>query len=524
MSRRPQYLAWRLVVLLLVAWLPAATQLAGLNAAAQSVRSPQRDFREVLAEAGFDHESFRAFEAWNGEITSDDGAILARLLFRLQQYEAASSSSIAARQSDQTPTANGLAEALKPGDLVQLAGAAVAAEAIELPSTAAVPLERTTLHRCEVKLPDGSIATVLTLDAPVAWKSRKPLDEPTSLQAVLLGSAAGSGERRPLLLATRMSWRPSTNASPGVLWLAKRGFDASLLDDVRHNQAFATTGAGYEAEAFYDCLQLVADSQPQELARLAYAGLPSVAENAQQLIESSEQAIRRLEDQCREASPAERSKLKAAIKRHREKKQVAEWIVARASGGLSSVWRAYLEPKQSAGDAFVIEGVARRAVRIVVEDDAWDRPQFWPLADNAARAPLREYYELDVFSSDPQHPPAICCVARLPAGFPVGEVIREPVRVAGIFFKNWAYARRMVETSTSKNQQARIAPPLFLAAEPQWIRTAPNGAEHRWEIWAGGVFLVLFAGGWAVLARISRRDRLARLERARYDLPFIGEP
>ena len=53
---------------------------------------------------------------------------------------------------------------------------------------------------------------------------------------------------------------------------------------------------------------------------------------------------------------------------------MAAYVQKRAAIGLSSVGPMFNEPADSVGKFFVIEGIARRAVRIVV-DDARHRPR-----------------------------------------------------------------------------------------------------------------------------------------------------
>jgi hypothetical protein len=172
------------------------------------------------------------------------------------------------------------------------------------------------------------------------------------------------------------------------------------------------------------------------------------------------------------------------------------------------------EPVESVGQFFVIEGIARRAVRIVVGDG-----ESSSLASAKGPAPLTHYYELDVFPTDAQNNPVICCVARLPEGFPTGDLIREPVRVSGIFFKKWAYARRPDHGVADATVPTRVAPPLMLAAEPEWLpATMPVRSDRG--LWAGIGILAASVAVALLLFRTARRDRLARRQLARYDGPL----
>jgi hypothetical protein len=205
----------------------------------------------------------------------------------------------------------------------------------------------------------------------------------------------------------------------------------------------------------------------------------------------------------------------------RRQTAIADRVAQRAEQGLSSVWPMFLAPEESMGELFLIEGTARRAVRIVVDDaSAADAVRRLARREHAA-TPLREYYEVDVFTTDSQNQPVICCAARLPAGFPEGDVIREPIRMAGVFFKRWAYARRpAADPAAAEKLPERLAAPLMLAAELQWLRPVETSAPVDRGLGAGIALAAALAVVWAFLARVARRDRLARQRRARYDAPL----
>lgn len=189
----------------------------------------------------------------------------------------------------------------------------------------------------------------------------------------------------------------------------------------------------------------------------------------------------------------------------RREQTIATKVAERAKHGLSSAWPMFLAAEESVGEFFLIEGTARRAVRIVLDE---------PVSS------LTHYYELDVFPPDSQNQPVICCVARLPRGFPQGDVIRQPVRVAGIFFKRWSYLRRPEADPTPESRlPARLASPLLLASEPECLPRPRLTRGSRAGLWAGIALLLVVGVIGITLAQIARRDRLARTQRARYDAP-----
>jgi hypothetical protein len=479
------------------------------TAVAQTVAADEApaDFRSLLLDAGFSPEELAAFADWNGELTDVQADVVSRLLFRL------------GAAGDELPASDRLD--VEPGQLVIVEGRAVSATPVKLPGAAREILEQKQLTVCTVKRTDDSTVVVQSLQIPAAWSRRPagtPLDEPVKLRGVALGTAKLSDTSPPLVLALRHQWFPDANVSAGVAWLVQHGFDAALLDEVRHGQPFARTSESLEAKAFYAALATIATSKPAELVRLVRDQLPAAAASAKTAAADAAERRRELTVELETASAATKKKLQAELTEVRRRQALAAQVAERAKRGLSSVWPMFLEPERNAGDAFLIEGTARRAVPIVVEN---------PSADGATSPGLREYYELDIFTTDSQNQPVVCCVARLPVGFPTGELIREPVRVAGIFFKKWSYARRSDDEETDGDSlPARLAPPLLLAAEPEWLQAAaPAGPSHR-GLWGGAAFAGVVAFLWIVLARVSRRDRLARAQRARYDasLENLAEP
>lgn len=498
----------------------------GSTAVAQIVATEEApaDFRSLLLEAGFSTEELTALADWNGKLSDVQAEVTAQLLFRLRAA------------GEELPASDRLD--VEPGQLVSVEGRAVSAAPLELPGAAREILEQKHLTACTVKLADDSTVVVLTLQVPRAWSRRPPgtpLDEPVKLRGVSLGTAKLSDKSQPLVLAERIEWFPNANVSAGVAWLVQHGFDAALLDEVRHGLPFVRASESLEAKAFYEILTIISRSEPADLAQQVRKLLPAATEMAKVIAAEAAATRRELADQWKTASTAKRELLRSEITDALRRQATADHVVKRANSGLSSVWPIIVNPERSTGDLFLIEGTARRAVRIVVDESPGAAKG---AADGDRRSVsesqgLREYYEVDVFTTDFQGQPAytnqpiVCCVARLPDGFPTGEVIREPVRVAGIFFKKWSYARRSDdEASDNDSLPARLAPPLMLAAEPEWLQAAaPAGPSYR-GLWGGAAFAGVVASLWIVLVRVSRRDRLARAQRARYDasLENLAEP
>jgi hypothetical protein len=259
--------------------------------------------------------------------------------------------------------------------------------------------------------------------------------------------------------------------------LAAQGVDVALLDDVGQGRAFNRSQETRESQAFYECLAAMGRGSLADLIRLARQEV---------------------------ADAAARWRSEASEATDENQRRVAAALADASRSGLSPVWPMFRRAEDAAGRFVLLEGTARRAVRIVVDGD--DAP-----------TGLREYYELDLFTADSDHLPVIICAARLPTGFPTGDQIREPVRVAGVFFKRWAYARRHSTLPDHERLPERLAVPLVIASEPQWLLASRAAAPQIGDVWVGLAFAAALAVVWLAVARAIRADRLARTRRSGYD-------
>lgn len=177
------------------------------------------------------------------------------------------------------------------------------------------------------------------------------------------------------------------------------------------------------------------------------------------------------------------------------------------------------------GDPVVIDGVARRATRIVIDD-----------ADRRRQVGADQYWELEVFADTPpisidghvqDRYPVVCCVRDLPDGMPRGEAISERVRVPGFAFKRYRYPLPEVVVD-GKEEQPRgthRSAPLIVAPRAEWIAPpSSRGLSDRlfWVFFGilGSLAALFAASGWSS-ARAARRAERARREALpeRIDLP-----
>jgi hypothetical protein len=161
-------------------------------------------------------------------------------------------------------------------------------------------------------------------------------------------------------------------------------------------------------------------------------------------------------------------------------------------GRNASVVPLFNKPNEQRGKLVELTGTARQAVLRRVED-----------RDIVARFGIDHYYEVEVFTEDSQGNPLAFCVRDLPKGFPQGDKITEPVRIAGFFFKRWGY--RTAALDGTPGAATKHLAPLLIGREPVWLE--PPQVDQRF---ANGVFLILFVGLtvvlWLVVSRLSRSD------------------
>ncbi len=143
------------------------------------------------------------------------------------------------------------------------------------------------------------------------------------------------------------------------------------------------------------------------------------------------------------------------------------------------------QPETQQGRLISLEGRARRALRLPVED-----------RDIVERFGIREYYELEVFTDDSQGNPLVCCVRELPPDMPIGSGIDEHVRVAGFFYKVWAYRRDATDDDDSTRGTVRQLAPLLVGRSATRIAPAPPERNVAAGAIAAVLFVMAMAGIW----------------------------
>ena len=387
------------------------------------------------------------------------------------------------------------------GEVFEIEGWIDAIETIVLPEKWAPQLSQPSIFRCRFRFlvnseSNPAVTTILTTRIPQRWLSRENLEEHVRLRGALVKLSEHGGVWQSLLLTNHVAWFPLANAPTGQLLLARYGMDVALLDEVVHEQPFVKPEISREGEAFYAALTALEAMDQGELANLTHENVNRAAMSWSELQPKLRREHQSLQQQLTAAADeATRNDLQLKIKQAKNRRGLAASVVKQAKAGLSSVAPLFLQPEQEVGELYTIEGTARRAIRIVAEPPG----------------EVDAYFELEIFTADSQNLPIVCCVHQLPAGFPIGDQIREPVQISAVFFKKWRYrSRKLVGGAEEASRQRQLYAPVLLGKEPIWLRQSVGG-ESSGAFWGGLAFLAVLVMLWVYLAWLARRDRLARI-------------
>ena len=163
-------------------------------------------------------------------------------------------------------------------------------------------------------------------------------------------------------------------------------------------------------------------------------------------------------------------------------------LVHRKRGDTDDVAPLFNEPDAQKGRLVALEGTAKRAIEVLVDDPEVTR-----------RFGFDRYYEVEIFTDDSQSNPIVFCVLNLPADMPRGEDITANVRIVGFFLKAWAYPRG---GGGGESRELQVAP-LLIARE---LGYRPLAASDSTGWIVGGLFIAgLVAVSW-LMWRSARRD------------------
>lgn len=440
-------------------------------------------FAEVLVLADLDPNGWPEFEVQD----ADEKPVMAvpaanvchQLLHRLNQFPSEKLQGWAAK----------IGPPVERGQLVKLRGEIISATELTLSRDSPVGDSGLKLFLCQYKSNKDELqGYVLVPQIPGQWHSRTSLREPARFLGLILQENSQDAQG-PLLLANHIQWYPAEKVNSGLILLAEQGMDVSLLDEVRHRRPFVKPSVSREGEAFYACLAALGKVDRQELARLSLKSVASVADDWKQRVTADKEQLQLLREKQESLGPdASRKELAEEITNTRRKLAIAAAVEKQAARKVSSVAPLFLQPEKEAGQLVRIEGIARRAVRIVSENSS-----------------ITEYFELEVFTSDSQNLPVVCCATSMPGGFPTGDIIREKVRIDGIFFKSWRYrSRKNLDAQGQTARQQQLYTPIVVGREPVWMTASAQDSTH-WAIVGGLGVLLAFGVFWVQIVRSSRR-------------------
>ncbi len=445
-------------------------------------------FRKLLELAGWDAKRFAALDK-AGPISDEQREELVELLWRLRTFDGPQLTAWA------TLAAVAAAPREPTGELIALAGHVTKVERRELPTDLAAQLEMPAYYECQMTLDGGAgAATILTSRIPKAWLAMPSLDEPAVAAGVFIKSlSAENGSAARLFVSREIGWHPKQPQAPYVSFgksvLGELGVDVGLLDGVRQRRPIS----GTEREAFYQMLDAAGRIGTNQLTRFANQDLDTV----QKRWAAEEQRLAAaLKDSPAGADPRDRARL-----------QLAREVQSRAANGQDSVAPLFNDAENQVGELVTLDGTARRVTRV----DVGKSPD-GTTSDVARRFGIDHYYEIDLFTDDSQNNPIVFVVRDLPPGFPVGDGLHEPVRIAGFFFKSWSFQSRRATLPDAQVDalaagDLRQFAPLVIGRSPMMLELAESTAFESFGLIAAGLFVLLLGAVWAAGWWLARDDR-----------------
>ena len=439
-----------------------AVQACPLEGQAQATDGPQ----EALRLFGMDQSTMRQFidgKSLNG----DEHEPLFRLLYLMPRFDSADLMQWRRPFAEATQSLN-QPEQVR-GEIFQLRGWVTDIGEMEIPRESASRFDYERIYTVRMTPLTGEYAlTVFARQIPQAWRRFQSAEEaieiPAGCDAMFAKTGAKEESRVEIVFAThRFAWYPN---------------EVDLAMGVRPGKALLGQG-GMDISQFDELDQ----AKP-------------IGHNDRECFYQMLWVMERLDD----AAMLER---------------------AQASFDIARLLK---QPAKEAGQFYDLQGLARRAVEVRVDDD-----------DIRQKYGIDHYYEVDVFLSlpiplslvDPRDGetrgydkyPVTFCVRELPPDMPRGTSIRQEVRVCASYMKTWSYRSRFM-TGEERRSRRRQVSPLFIGRTVQTI-SPPHQRTHWPETILVGGFLgalaVIACAGWFysrgdkayAQRRRSRPDRLS---------------
>ena len=423
---------------------------------AKSDSRPAQNAREMLQVMRIDESQLRFFV--DDQPIEQETEALERLLFRLPSFAQA--------QLDRwSKPITELSMMLRDPDsyrfdLFEIRGTIASVAEIEVLPEMVTRLGFRSYYRLVIAHDDiQSIAFVRRV--PAAWQSalgsKTPIRETVRLQGLLLKRVTEGDQKMLVLAANRLAWYPS-QGSDSLHVSNDQVLLAQLGTDIDRLSEVTHHApiSGKDRECLFQMLASVRAADPLQLTKVA----------------------------SREVD-------------------IAQFI---------------REPNSVAGGLYSFEGLARRAIKIHVDQNTD--------ADIVERFGIDHYYEIEVFVPldmqvrfvDPSvsddegkvftdYPFAVC-VPYLPEGMEQGEDIRVPVRFTGFFMKLLAYQTKFMTGDRERTAKPRMQQsPLFIG--PSVIPVRPYvPVESQLSLFVATLFVVSLLVVWFLLWRASVKDQV----------------
>ena len=165
----------------------------------------------------------------------------------------------------------------------------------------------------------------------------------------------------------------------------------------------------------------------------------------------------------------------------------------------SAAMKLFHDPAADRGRLFHVAGIARRVVRVPIDDPA-----------AASQLGADHYFQIDVVAGALQDNPLVFCTLELPPGMPLGGPpnYTQPVEVTGFFLKMWQYPTGMTAAERAEHPGSSAAwqtAPLLIGLPPEW-KPAPVLRKDGFDWLAGGILALAMTGLGLLLWSLRQSD------------------
>ncbi len=160
----------------------------------------------------------------------------------------------------------------------------------------------------------------------------------------------------------------------------------------------------------------------------------------------------------------------------------------------------YRDPAAERGRLFHVSGIARRVVRVPIDDPA-----------TAASAGADHYFQIDLLADALQDNPLVFCTLELPPNMPLGgpPSYSQPIEVTGFFLKMWQYPTGMTAGERAEHpgdSPAWQTAPLLIGPPPR-VETSRGREESSFDWLTVGILVLAMTGLGLLLLHLRQSDQ-----------------